>query len=100
MLARETGRTPCLARTPTRTRPGVSTVHRPFGKAMSSSCARPGSRADSGRLVELQMVQLGVDAAELQQLLLGAVFYHQALLDDDDLVRVAQGAEAMGDRDD
>src|SRR6185437_14125749 len=46
------------------------------------------------------MVQLGVDAVECQQLLLSAVFDHHAVLDDDDLVRIAQRAEAMGDCED
>src|SRR5712672_698280 len=59
-----------------------------------------GRRAVSARLVELQMVQLGVDTVESQELLVGAVLYHYAVLDDDDLVRVAQGAQTMGDRDD
>jgi len=59
-----------------------------------------GSRGTSSRLVELQMVQPGIHAVELQQLLLRAVLYHHTVLDDDDFVCIAQGAQTMGDRDD
>jgi hypothetical protein len=52
------------------------------------------------QLVELQMVQVGVHPVERQQLLMGTVFSHDAILDHNDLVGVAQGAQTMGDSDD
>src|SRR6202048_3302553 len=62
------------------------------------SCALLRSRLM--RPLKLEMVQLRVDPVERQQLLMGAVFGHHAILDDDDPIGVAQSAQTMGDGDD
>jgi hypothetical protein len=43
----------------------------------------------SRRGVELDVVELGVDAVQLQELVVRALLVHDAVLEDDDLVRIA-----------
>ena len=62
---------------------------------MTTTVSLPPSRtllALAGVAVELQTTQPGVHTVELEQLVVGAIFGNDAVLDDDDFVGAAQGA--------
>ena len=46
---------------------------------------------------QLGVHQASVEALLLQQVLVGAVFHHVTIIQDDDLIGVAHGGEAVGD---
>jgi hypothetical protein len=72
----------------------VPPVHQLFGwgSRLVTSGTWRGRRVGLCRRLELQLVQVRVEPIEFEQLLVRAVFGHHAVVDDDDLIGVAQRA--------
>src|SRR5215813_4782864 len=68
------------------------------GSLMQMARERHG-RVRRGSLLVLNAVQLGVDAPERNQLVVRALLRDDAVLEDDDLVRVANRRQSVGDGD-
>ena len=56
-------------------------------------------RVCRGRFAELGVIQLGIDAAGLDQFRVAAPFHDYASADDQDLIRRQDGGQAVGDQD-